>query len=56
MVVFSIYGFLSFRAISQEWTESVYLYARKFGELVKRATNHGMLVNRSEDVQYVSNW
>ena len=53
MVVFSIYGFLSFRAISQEWTESVYLYARKFGELVKRATNHGMLVNRSEDVQYV---
>jgi two-component system NtrC family sensor kinase len=53
VVVFSIYAFLSFRAISQEWNESVYSYARKFGELVKRATNHGMLVNRSEDVQYV---
>jgi two-component system, NtrC family, sensor kinase len=53
VVVFSIYAFLSFRAISQEWNESVYLYARKFGELVKRATNHGMLVNRNEDVQYV---
>jgi two-component system NtrC family sensor kinase len=53
VVVFSIYAFLSFRAISQEWNESVYSYAHKFGELVKRATNHGMLVNRSEDVQYV---
>jgi two-component system NtrC family sensor kinase len=53
VVVFSIYAFLSFRAISQEWNESVYSYARKFGELVKRATNHGMLVNRNEDVQYV---
>jgi two-component system, NtrC family, sensor kinase len=53
VVVFSVYAFLSFRALSQEWTESVYLYARKFGELVKRATNHGMLVNRNEDVQYV---
>ena len=45
--------FLSFRAISQEWNESVYAYARKFGELVKQATNHGMLVNRNADVQYV---
>jgi two-component system NtrC family sensor kinase len=53
VVVFSIYAFLSFRAISQEWNESVYSYARKFGELVKRATNHGMLVNRNDDVQYV---
>jgi two-component system NtrC family sensor kinase len=53
VVVFSIYAFLSFRAMSQEWNESVYSYARKFGELVKRATNHGMLVNRNEDVQYV---
>ena len=53
MVVFSVYAFLSFRSISQEWNESVYSYARKFGELVKRATNHGMLVNRNEDVQYV---
>ena len=53
VVVFSIYAFLSFRAISQEWNESVYSYAHKFGELVKRATNHGMLVNRNEDVQYV---
>jgi two-component system NtrC family sensor kinase len=53
VVVFSIYAFLSFRAISQEWNESVYSYARKFGELVKRATNHGMLVNRNEDIQYV---
>ncbi len=53
VVVFSIYAFLSFRAISQEWNESVYSYARKFGELAKRATNHGMLVNRNEDVQYV---
>ena len=53
VVVFSVYGFLSFRAISQEWNESVYSYARKFGDLVKRATNHGMLVNRNEDVQYV---
>ncbi|HEY5285378.1 MAG TPA: ATP-binding protein [Polyangia bacterium] len=53
VVLFSVYGFLSFRAISQEWNESVYAYARKFGELVKRATNHGMLVNRNEDVQYV---
>jgi two-component system NtrC family sensor kinase len=53
IVVFSIYAFLSFRATSQEWNESVYSYARKFGELVKRATNHGMLVNRNDDVQYV---
>jgi two-component system NtrC family sensor kinase len=53
VIFFSVYAFLSFRAISQEWNESVYSYARKFGELVKRATNHGMLVNRSEDVQYV---
>ncbi len=53
VVVFSVYAFLSFRAISHEWNESVCSYARKFGELVKRATNHGMLVNRNEDVQYV---
>ncbi len=53
VVVFSIYAFLSFRAISQEWNESVYSYARKFGELVKRATNHGMLLNRNDDVQYI---
>jgi len=52
-VVFSIYAFLSFRTISEEWNESVYSYAHRFGELVKRATNHGMLVNRNEDVQYV---
>lgn len=53
VAVFFIYGFLSFRATSQEWTDSVYAYARKFGELVKRATNRGMLVNRKDDVQYV---
>jgi two-component system, NtrC family, sensor kinase len=53
VVLFLVYGFLSFRTISQEWNESVYSYARKFGELVKRATNHGMLVNRNEDVQYI---
>jgi two-component system NtrC family sensor kinase len=53
VAVFFIYGFLSFRATSEEWTGSVYAYAQKFGELVKRATNHGMLVNRKDDVQYV---
>jgi two-component system NtrC family sensor kinase len=53
VAVFCIYGFLSFRATSQEWTASVYTYARKFGELVKRATNRGMLVNRKDDVQYI---
>lgn len=53
VAVFLVYGFLSFRATSQEWTGSVYGYARKFGELVKRATNRGMLLNRKDDVQYV---
>lgn len=53
VVVLAIYGFLSFRALSQEWNESVYSYARKFGELAKNATKHGMLVNRKDDVQYV---
>jgi two-component system NtrC family sensor kinase len=53
VVVVSVYGFLGFRAMSQEWNESVYSYARKFGELAKSATKHGMLVNRKDDVQYV---
>ena len=53
VAVFFIYGFLSFRATSTEWTGSVYGYGRKFGELVKRATNRGMLLNRKDDVQYV---
>jgi two-component system NtrC family sensor kinase len=53
VVLFLVYGALSFRTISTEWNESVYSYARKFGELVKRATNHGMLLNRNEDVQYI---
>ena len=53
VVVFSVYAFLTFRSISHQWNESVYSYARRFGELAKRATNHGMLVNRNEDVQYV---
>ncbi len=53
LVVFSVYALVSFRAISQEWNESVYSYARRFGELVKRATNQGMLVNRKEDVESV---
>jgi two-component system NtrC family sensor kinase len=53
VLVFSVYAYLSFRAISLQWNESVLSYARRFGELVKRATNHGMLVNRNEDVQYV---
>lgn len=53
VVLFLVHGFLSFRATSEEWTNSVYAYARRFGELVKRATNHGMLVNRKDDVQYV---
>ncbi len=52
VVVFFVYSFLSFRATSEEWTDSVYSYARKFADLVKRATNHGMLLNRKEDVQY----
>ena len=53
VVVVSVYGFLGFRAMSQEWNESVYSYAQKFGELAKSATKHGMLVNRKDDVQYV---
>jgi two-component system, NtrC family, sensor kinase len=53
VALFLVHGFLSFRATSQEWTSSVYDYARRFGELVKRATNHGMLVNRKDDVQYI---
>jgi two-component system NtrC family sensor kinase len=52
VVVFSIYAVLSFRATKRELTDSVYLWAYKFGDLVKRATNHGMLLNRKEDVQY----
>ena len=52
VLVFSIYAVLSFRATERELTDSVYLWAHKFGDLVKRATNHGMLVNRKEDVQY----
>ena len=53
VAVFFVYGFLSFRATSAEWTDSVYAYARKFGDVIKRATNHGMLLNRKDDVQYV---
>lgn len=53
VVVVSVYAFLSFRGLSQEWNESVYSYARRFGELAKNATKHGMLVNRKDDVQYV---
>jgi two-component system NtrC family sensor kinase len=53
VALFFVHGFLSFRSTSEEWTNSVYAYARRFGELVKRATNHGMLVNRKDDVQYV---
>lgn len=52
VLVFSIYAVLSFRATKRELTDSVYLWAHKFGDLVKRATNHGMLLNRKEDVQY----
>ena len=48
-----MYALVSFRAISREWNESVYSYARRFGELVKRATNQGMLTNRKEDVENV---
>jgi len=52
VLVFSIYAVLSFRATKRELTDSVYLWAYKFGDLVKRATNHGMLLNRKDDVQY----
>ena len=34
VVVFFVYSFLSFRATSEEWTDSVYSYARKFADLV----------------------
>ena len=53
VIVFVTYGLLSFRSISTEWNHSVEQWGLKFAELAKRATNHGMLLNRKDDVQYV---
>ena len=51
--VFVAYGFVAHRATSDRWTETINDYATRTGDLVKRATRYGMLLNRKEDVHQI---
>lgn len=51
--VFVVYGFVAHHTTSDRWTETINAYATRTGELVKRATRYGMLLNRKEDVHQI---
>ena len=49
-IVFAAYGVISYKATSDRWTDTIYGLAVQTGDLVKRATQYGMMLNRKEDV------
>lgn len=51
-VVFAAYAFLSYRATSSRWTDTMNDYAARTGDLIKRATKYSMMLNREEDLHH----
>lgn len=52
-VVFVAFGAISHFTTSERWTETINQLATRTGELVKRATTYGMMLNRKEDVHQI---
>lgn len=53
IAAFAGYAWLSVRSTSREWRETVESGALAWSELIQRATHHGMLLNRKEDVHEI---
>ena len=52
VVVFAAYAFISYRATSARWTDTMNDYAARTGDLIKRATKYSMMLNREEDLHH----
>ncbi len=50
LVVFGVFGYLSFRSTSEQWTSSMRQSAHRTSELIERAIHDGMLLNRKDSV------
>ena len=53
IAAFAAYAFLSVRATSRQWQETLSDNALRWSELIKRSTRYGMLLNRKEDVHQI---
>ena len=49
-LVFAAYAVISYQTTSERWTDTIHRFAVQTGDLVKRATEHGMMLNSEEDV------
>lgn len=52
-VVLIAFGVLTHNTASARWTETINRFATRTGELIKRATTYGMMLNRKEDVHQI---
>lgn len=50
LVVFGVFGYLSFQSTSEQWTRSMRQSAYRTSELIERAIHDGMLLNRKDAV------
>jgi two-component system NtrC family sensor kinase len=50
VMVFAVFGYLSFKSTSEQWVGSIQQLAHGMSGLIKRAIHDGMLLNRKEDV------
>ncbi len=53
VLTFATYAFVSLRATSRQWHETVFQGARRFSELIQQSTHYSMLLNRKEDVHHI---
>lgn len=53
LAAFSFYTFVSVRATTRQWHETVQSGALAWSELIQQATHQGMLLNRNEEVHQI---
>ncbi len=53
IVGFAAYVAVNLRTTSEQWRQTVWASAQRFGDLINHATHHGMLLNRKEDVHHI---
>jgi len=55
IVAFAGYAWISMRAASEQWMQTVHNWAHRSSEVINRSTHYGMLLNRKEDVHHIIN-
>jgi len=53
LVAFTLYTWVTLRVSSKEYERSLYEGAVRFGDLIEKSTQYGMLLNRKDEVHHV---